>query len=189
MPDPTHMSHIEQSEALKRLLAAQRPTPRWLSRLRRALRPALAIASSIAAPIGLAILILLGVHSCATKAAAANAQPLDIDRLLPALVKVESNGNPRAVGDRGKALGQLQIWSVVIQDVNRAYGKAYVHADAFCPAKSEAICRAYLAIYCTPKRLGRQPTMEDAARIWNGGPNGHKKTATLSYWQKVARAL
>jgi hypothetical protein len=31
--------------------------------------------------------------------------------------------------------------------------------------------------------------MEDAARIWNGGPNGWKKKATDSYWQKVARAL
>ena len=187
MPNPDHVPHHEQSEALKRLLAAQRPTPRWLYRLRRALRPALAIAASIATPIGLAILILLGVHSCATSAAAA--QPLDLDRLIPALVKVESNGNASAVGDRGKALGQLQIWSVVVQDVNRAYGNAYVHADAFCPAKSEAICRAYLAIYCTPKRLGRQPTMEDAARIWNGGPNGHRKKTTIKYWHKVAAAL
>jgi hypothetical protein len=93
------------------------------------------------------------------------------------------------VGDKGKALGQLQIWSVVVQDVNRAKGTRYTHRDAFCPAKSEAICRAYLAIYCTPKRLGRTPTMEDAARIWNGGPNGWKKSQTVSYWQKVARAL
>ena len=186
MPDPTHMSHIEQSEALKRLLAAQRPTPRWLYRLRRALRQALAIASSIAAPIGLAILILLGVHSCATKAAA---QPLDIDRLIPALSIVESNGNPRAVGDSGKAYGELQIWSVVVQDVNRRYGKAYAHRDAFCPATAREICRLYLAMYCTPKRLGRQPTMEDAARIWNGGPNGHRNPRTLSYWQKVSRVL
>ncbi|HSG19968.1 MAG TPA: transglycosylase SLT domain-containing protein [Burkholderiaceae bacterium] len=186
MPDPMHRPHHEQSDALKRLLAEQRPTPRWLYRLRRALRPAIAIASSIAAPIGLAILILLGVHSCATNAAA---QPLDIDRLIPALVQVESAGNPRAVGDGGKALGALQIWSVVVQDVNRAHGTRYTHRDAFDPAKAEAICRLYLAIYCTPKRLGRQPTMEDAARIWNGGPTGWKKKATVSYWQKVARVL
>jgi hypothetical protein len=119
----------------------------------------------------------------------AEAAPLDLDRLIPALVQVESNGNPRAVGDNGKALGQLQIWSVVVVDVNRAKGTRYTHKDAFDPAKAEAICRAYLSIYCTPRRRGRSPTMEDAARIWNGGPNGHRKSATEKYWHKVARVL
>lgn len=186
MPDPTHMNHHEQSEQLKALLAAQRPTPRWLYLTRRAIRPALHIASAIAAPIGLVLLTLLGVHSCSTRA---TAQPLDLDRLIPALVQVESSGNPRAVGDNGKALGALQIWEVVITDVNRAKGTRYTHRDAFCPDKAEAICRAYLSIYCTPRRLGRTPTMEDAARIWNGGPKGHTKKATINYWHKVSRVL
>ena len=171
MPDPAHMNHHEQSAELKRLLAAQRPTPRWLSRLRRWIRGLIAVTALSLAPANL------------------EATPLDVDRLIPALVHVESNGNPRAVGDKGKALGQLQIWSVVVQDVNRAKGTRYTHADAFDPAKSEAICRAYLAIYCTPRRLGRTPTMEDAARIWNGGPNGHRKSSTFKYWQKVQAAL
>ena len=73
--------------------------------------------------------------------------------------------------------------------MNRAHGTRYTHRDAFDPAKARDICRRYLAIYCTPKRLGRQPTMEDAARIWNGGPNGHRKSQTEKYWQKVAEAL
>ena len=171
MPTPDHKPHSEMSAELKALLAAQRPTPRWLYRLRRWLR-------------GLfAVLVLAGA------APIAEAQPLDIDRLLPALSKVESNGNPRAVGDSGKAYGELQIWSVVVQDVNRAHGTRYTHRDAFDPAKARDICRRYLAIYATPKRLGRAPTMEDAARIWNGGPNGHRKSATEKYWHKVAKAL
>jgi hypothetical protein len=165
------MNHSQQSEELKALLAAQRPTPRWLSRLRFWLRGLLAVTLLAFAPIAQA------------------AAPLDLDRLIPALVQVESNGNPRAVGDNGKALGQLQIWSVVVVDVNRAKGTRYTHKDAFDPAKAEAICRAYLSIYATPRRLGRTPTMEDAARIWNGGPNGWKKKATDSYWQRVARAF
>jgi hypothetical protein len=165
------MNHSQQSEELKALLAAQRPTPRWLSRLRFWLRGLFAVTLLAFAPIAQA------------------AAPLDLDRLIPALVQVESNGNPRAVGDGGKALGALQIWSVVVVDVNRAKGTRYTHADAFDPAKAEAICRAYLSIYATPRRLGRTPTMEDAARIWNGGPNGWKKKATDSYWHKVARAL
>lgn len=50
--------------------------------------------------------------------------------------------------------------------------------------------------YATVKRLGRVPTVEDIARIHNGGPNGYKKTATTpaqklklknldKYWAKV----
>lgn len=171
MPDPTHKPMVTQSDALKKLLAEQRPTPRWLYRLRRWLRG------------------LLAVTALCLAADAQAVTPSELDRLIPALIKVESNGNPRAVGDNGKALGALQIWSVVVQDVNRAHGTRYTHRDALDPAKAEAICRLYLAIYCTPKRLGRQPTMEDAARIWNGGPTGWKKKATVSYWQKVARVL
>jgi hypothetical protein len=50
--------------------------------------------------------------------------------------------------------------------------------------------------YATAKRLGRAPTVEDIARIHNGGPNGYKKTAITEaeklklknldkYWAKV----
>ena len=187
MPTPDHKPHYEQSEELKALLAQQKPTPRWLYRLKRLAvvfdkETVLLFVSSLIW-IGVLLAILASLVS------SANAAPYCPDRLLPALAKVESNGNPRAVGDSGKALGELQIWSVVVQDVNRAHGTRYTHADAFDPAKARDICRRYLAIYCTPKRLGRQPTMEDAARIWNGGPNGHRKSATEKYWHKVAQAL
>jgi hypothetical protein len=178
MPDPTHKPTHIQSDELKALLASQRITPRWVRACR-----------SVAPTVGtiLAVLaIVLGIRACAVSAAAAT---LDLDRLLPALEQVESSGNPAAIGDNGRALGILQIWDVVIADVNRAKGTRYTHADALDPAKARAICRAYLSIYCTPRRLGRQPTMEDAARIWNGGPNGHRKPATVKYWQKVAARL
>ena len=168
MPTPTHMNHQEQSEALKKLLAEQKPTPRWLARLRLWWRGLFTVALILAAG---------AVHAAPS------------DRLIDALVKVESNGNPRAVGDNGKALGILQIWAVVVQDVNEVSRVKYTHADAFDPAKARAICRAYLARYATAKRLGREPTDEDYARIWNGGPNGHNKPSTLKYWHKVAKVL
>ena len=218
MPDPTHKPMITQSAELKALLAAQKPTPRWLYRLKRAGKATWYALHGLLGSLLLVALCLFAIRSCATKAAAspaaANAaataasnanitasslarikakntasEPLDLDRLLPALERVESSGNPTAIGDGGKALGILQIWEVVIIDVNRAKGTSYVHADAFDPVKARAICRAYLSIYCTERRLGRKPTMEDAARIWNGGPNGHKKAATKKYWHKVASAL
>ena len=190
MPDPSHKPMITQSDELKALLAAQKPTPRWRATLHRYVRMLPdtiyeGFAGLLTAVVIVGCLLAL-IVSCASRV---KADTLDYDRLLPALERVESSGNPTAIGDGGKALGILQIWDVVIADVNRAKGTSYTHRDAFDPAKARAICRAYLSIYCTPRRLGRQPTMEDAARIWNGGPNGFKKAATKKYWQKVKAAM
>jgi hypothetical protein len=176
------MNHHEQSEALKRLLAEQKPTPRWYARTSYFVRTMPGALGWLMSSAGIVAISLLLV-TCAAKAAVPS------DRLIEALVKVESNGDPRAIGDNGKAYGCLQIWSVVVQDVNEVSRVKYTHADAFDPVKARAICRAYLARYATAKRLGREPTNEDFARIWNGGPNGHKKKASLSYWHKVAAVL
>lgn len=111
------------------------------------------------------------------------------DRLIDALATVESSNNPSAVGDGGNALGLLQIWECIIVDVNAHYGTRYKHSDAFDPVKAREICRLYLDHYATERRLGRTPTLEDYARIWNGGPNGHKKASTAKYWKKVKAAL
>lgn len=114
---------------------------------------------------------------------------IDFDKLIPALIQVESGGDDKAIGDNGRAYGCLQIWDVVVKDVNRVYGTRYTHADAFVREHAINICKKYLSIYCTPQRLGRTPTLADAARMWNGGPTGHKKTATLNYWKKVQKHL
>lgn len=114
---------------------------------------------------------------------------IDFDRLIPALIAVESGGDDRAVGDGGSAKGCLQIWPSVVADVNRVYGTRYTHDDAFTREHAVNICKKYLSIYCTAKRLGREPSLADAARCWNGGPVGYRRTATLGYWNKVARHL
>jgi hypothetical protein len=49
--------------------------------------------------------------------------------------------------------------------------------------------RRYMARYATERRLGRKPTLEDEARIWNGGPNGYKRAATKPYWNKTLEEL
>jgi len=115
--------------------------------------------------------------------------PYDSAKLIPALIQVESRGNDSAIGDNGNALGCLQIWKVVIDDVNRVYGLHYVHADAYDRVKAQRICKLYLQHYCNVARLGRDPTMEDACRIWNGGPNGYKKSSTIGYWVRVQRII
>jgi len=38
-------------------------------------------------------------------------------------------------------------------------------------------------------RYGQGKSAKDLARIHNGGPRGHKKSATLAYWSKIESAL
>lgn len=106
------------------------------------------------------------------------------ERLIDALVHVESNGEVHAVGDNGRAVGCLQIHKEVVDDVNRAYGTTYVYSDRKSIEKSREICRKYLLLHG-----GRNATNEVYARIWNGGPYGHKRKSTRRYWRMVRRKL
>ena len=133
-------------------------------------------------------LIIMAVAAVSMMGANAYAkQPSE--KLLGALIQVESSGNDKAIGDSGKAVGCLQIRKEVIKDVNRVYGTSYKMSDRTNRAKSKEICKKYISIYATTKRLGRNVTNEDMARIWNGGPNGYKKNATKKYWDKVANEI
>lgn len=107
------------------------------------------------------------------------------DKLINAIMQVESGGDVNVkAGDRGKAVGPLQIHKVVVDDVNRRYGTSYTYADRKSLVKSREICRKYLLMYG-----GRHATNEKYARIWNGGPKGHMKDGTLVYWTKVSLNL
>ena len=113
--------------------------------------------------------------------------------LIQALRIVESGGNPAEIGDRHlrhKAYGDLQIRQPCVDDVNARYGTKYRAEDCRGnPALSAEICAKYINLYATQKFLGRRPTLEDMARIWNGGPMGWKKTSTRKYWTKVKAEL
>jgi hypothetical protein len=111
--------------------------------------------------------------------------PAELDRLIPALIQVESGGNPLALGDYQQglpqAVGVLQIWTVMVDDVNRIAGTNYRPVDRLDRAKSIEMCRIYFNHY------GKKWTMEQAARHWNSGPN--KITGTDKYWNKVRKEL
>jgi len=91
-------------------------------------------------------------------------------------------GNPYTVGDKGYAYGLMQIHECVILDVNRVYKREFVHTDAFDKEQAIEIFRLYINIYATIERLGHEPTPEDIARCWNGGPDGWREDCTLEYW-------
>jgi hypothetical protein len=99
--------------------------------------------------------------------------------LLAALLAVESGGNDLAIGDNGRARGALQIHAAVVEDVNRRHGTRYTHRDMHDRAKAVRVCELYLQIYAPGA------SAEVQARVWNGGPRGATKAATLGYWAKV----
>ena len=114
---------------------------------------------------------------------------MTLSKLIIALIMVESGGDPDAIGDNGLAYGCLQLHAAYVQDAGEYAGKDWVHEDAFDPDTAKQIVQAYMARYATKKRLGRAPTIEDVSRIHNGGPYGHKKSATDGYWKKVKKSL
>ena len=113
----------------------------------------------------------------------------ELTRVLQAIRIVESNNTPSAVGDGGNAIGVYQIWESYWKDATEFSNLGGKYRDCFVPEYADRIVRCYMKRYATPRRLGREATMQDIARIHNGGPNGYKKQATLKYWEKVEKIL
>ena len=53
------------------------------------------------------------------------------EKLLDALIQVESNGNDKAIGDNGKAIGCLQIWKIYWTDAVERSGLGGNYRDCF----------------------------------------------------------
>lgn len=102
--------------------------------------------------------------------------------LLSALIQIESGGNDHAKGRHGE-LGALQIKPILVRDVNRIMGTHYAHQQVTNRAVSTFIATAYLSHY------GKNLSDESLARIWQGGPVGHKKSSTRAYARRVMREL
>lgn len=113
------------------------------------------------------------------------------DQIITSLIEIESRGDLNAIGDRSlkyPAYGILQIRQPLVEDVNRVNGTAYKAED--CLGNRELsvwMFERYMDIYAIEKRLGRPVTPTDKARIWQGGPSGWKKNATLSYAARFNR--
>lgn len=114
------------------------------------------------------------------------------DDLINAIMIVESQKQADAIGDNGKAIGCAQIHKVCVDDVNRILcKKVYTYEDRKSPEKSKEIMKIYLSYYGAryEKLTGKKATAEVLAKIWNGGPNGWKKEATITYARKVLKRL
>ncbi len=135
-----------------------------------------------------------GVLAVAGLATTASAAPSD--NLWTAMTRVESGGDARAYNRREKAAGIVQIRPTCLADVNRiarlrGLSERFALADRYNVAKSRRIWALYLDHYGDAYRrtTGRDPTDQVFARIWNGGPKGYAKRATLKYWRRIVNAL
>lgn len=109
------------------------------------------------------------------------------DKLVDALIHVESSGNDSAYCVSEDAVGCLQIRITMIRDVNRILKHRgdttrYKMKDRWNRIKSIEIFN----IYCEHYKL---TSPEAKARCWNGGPRGLTKKATQKYWDKVNKQL
>ena len=101
-----------------------------------------------------------------------------------ALHAVETGGRKGAVlGDRGRALGPLQIHYGYWLDS----GVPGRYEDCADYGYSCRVVNAYLRAYA-PRAVKRRD-YQTLARVHNGGPDGARKTAAKQYWRKVKACL
>ena len=123
----------------------------------------------------------------------------ELRRLLDAICQVESGCDPSAVGDGGKAIGPYQIWESYWIDACTYSSNDDLSLDEgyeSCIDKeyAEKVVLTYWKRYANERRLKRTPTLEDRARMHNGGPRavwakGKKKQNLDRYWKKVREAM
>jgi hypothetical protein len=105
------------------------------------------------------------------------------------MIIVESHGDDYAIN--GQAVGCLQITPAVVEDIDRFAGIKFTLDDRLDRKKSIQMAQLYLKYYgeVYTKKTGKQPDNQVYARIWNGGPNGWKKSSTEKFWLKVKKEI
>ena len=100
----------------------------------------------------------------------ANAEP--ISTIIDKLEVIESNGNTQAIGDNGKAVGCLQIWSIMTKECNRILKRnEFTDKDRLSRSKSRQMATVFLSYQRTRyfKKYGKYPTSAELASAWNTG--------------------
>jgi len=133
-------------------------------------------------------LLLLFTLSLSLSVSQAQYEDMPMDCLVEAIIQVESRGDSTAKGDRGWAVGVLQIWPIMVREVNRIQEKngndvRYVYTDRYSVKKSIEMFHIWREYYHSDS------DWETIARCWNGGPSGSSHHRTKCYWNKVKKEL
>lgn len=104
---------------------------------------------------------------------------MKLDSILQIISFVESSFNIFAYNEIEEAAGILQIRPIMVAEVNQIVGyKKFTLDDRWCKEKSYQMFKIYQDFV--------NPQYDEilAARFWNGGRSGDKKTATNIYVDK-----
>lgn len=111
----------------------------------------------------------------------------DLNQIFNVIKHVETNNNPKAIGDDGRAYGVVQIHKVCILDVNKTFNTEFRHKDAFNVIISKEIFKLYIrkGVNLFKKKHCRDPTEQEIVRMWNGGIyKGYRYRGTLKYYKR-----
>src|SRR5665648_776086 len=100
------------------------------------------------------------------------------ERLIKAIVKVESNNGKYLYNEKEGAVGWFQIRECRLNDFNKNAGKNYTHDEMYHYEKSKEVF-----LYFTRNR-----DYETISRAWCSGEAGTKK-ASEGYWELIQKAL
>lgn len=99
------------------------------------------------------------------------------ERLIRAVIQVESAGDTLAFNLKEEAIGAFQIRPIRLKDYNQRTGNNYKIEDCYNFEVSKKIFLYYA------ERIG-YPDYETIAKSWNGSGR-----ITLAYWEKVQKHL
>ena len=110
---------------------------------------------------------------------------------INAIGHIETLNTDSLIGDSGRAYGRYQIHDICVTASGLKNLLNYQHKDMFDSIKAERVFWAVMGINCHTyaQKYGKYPNLGELARMWNGGPNGHKKQSTLNFLKKFELCL
>ncbi len=114
---------------------------------------------------------------------------INMDKLLKAIIKVESGGNAHAISPDSSCIGILQIKTIVVDDCNeylKMKGKTpkYTYQDRYNAKKSIEMFYLIQERYANFKPERSSSKIEHIIRLWNGGC-GYRIKSTQKYYETV----
>lgn len=133
----------------------------------------------------LVLLLILMLQPASASNNAGNSQAYDWDKVIDAIITVESGGNSRAIS--GNSVGAMQITPIMVAECNnilksRGSKKRYTLSDRYSVNKSKEMFILYQSKYNPGNDI------EYAIRSWNGG-NNFSKRYTQRYYNRVIDAM
>ena len=95
-----------------------------------------------------------------------------LNGVIDRLEVIESNGNTKAIGDNGRAVGCLQIWRIMVKECNRLVKRnEFNDDDRFSRSRSRQMATIFLSHQRTRyfKKFGKYPSELVLASSWNTG--------------------